>query len=136
MNAQTVGNLNPDASKIYRIQRTCWKMLKKRGYNVDDSHINMTTEDFQKEFGESPSRDSLTILVQKLDDPEDQLYVFFADGDKGSDKSSGGEKLGVTHLKNYYSRMKNDNVRRAIVILRTNLTPFAKQLIKLVAQRG
>jgi DNA-directed RNA polymerases I, II, and III subunit RPABC1 len=136
MNAQTVGNLNPEASKLFRIQRTCWKMLKKRGYNVDDSHINMTTEEFQREFGDNPARESLTILVQKVDDPEEQLYVFFPEGDKSGDKLFSAEKIGVTHLKLFYARMKNENVRRAIVIVRNNLTPIAKQMIKEVTLRG
>mmetsp|Transcript_22677 Transcript_22677/g.20595 ORF Transcript_22677/g.20595 Transcript_22677/m.20595 type:complete len:222 (-) Transcript_22677:14-679(-) len=135
MNNQIVGNLSPDASRLFRVQKTCWKMLKKRGYTVDDSHINMTTEDFQNVFTDNPSRESLTILVQKIDDPEEQLYVFFPEGDKtGSDKTS--EKIGVTHLKKYYQRMLDENVRRAIIIVRTNMTPFAKQLIKEVAIRG
>jgi len=136
MNAQTVGSLNAEASKLFRVQRTCWKMLKKRGYAVDSSHINMTTEDFQREFGENPARETLTLLVQKVDDPEDQLYVFFPEGEKAGEKSIVGEKIGVTHLKTYYSRMKNENVRRAIIIVRNNMTPFAKQLIKEVSLRG
>lgn len=136
MYAQTVGSLTPEASRLYRTQKTCWKMLRKRGYNVDNSYIDMTPEDFVNEFGEAPARERLTILVQKLDDPEDQLYVFFPESDSGGDKASSVEKIGVTHLKTYYSRMKNENVRRAIVIVKNNLTPFARQLIKEVALRG
>lgn len=28
-------------------------------------------------YGEAPSRDSLTILVEKMDDPSDNIFVFF-----------------------------------------------------------
>lgn len=151
MNAQTVGNLTPEASRLFRVQKTCWKMLRKRGYHVDDSYIHMTTEavsfrainlsilpkylkKFNQEFGDIPARERLTILVQKVDDPDEQLFVFFPD--TGSDAKAGADKIGVSHLKGYYGRMKTENVRRAIIIVRSNLTPFAKQLIKEVTMRG
>jgi DNA-directed RNA polymerase I, II, and III subunit RPABC1 len=34
----------------------------------------MTTDDFKMKFGDDPSRESLTILVEKADDPTDQLF--------------------------------------------------------------
>ena len=134
MNTQTVGTLSTESSRLFRVQKTCWKMLKKRGYNVDQSYIDMTPDEFLNEFGESPAREQLTIQVQKLDDPEEQLFVFFPEGEKG-DKGS-AEKIGVTQLKGYYTRMQSSNVRRAIIIVKNNLTPFARQLIKEVALRG
>lgn len=140
MNAQSVGGLNPEASRLFRVHKTCWKMLRKRGYNVDDSYINMTTEDFSREFGDIPARERLTILVQKLDDPEDQLYVFFPEGDKtvgpNGNIEKGSEKIGVSHLKLFYQKMQTENVRRAIIVTRNNLTPFARTLIKEVTLRG
>lgn len=134
MNAQTVGNLNSEASKLFRIRKTCFKMLRKRGYAVESTDLEMTTEQFQFLFEENRAR--APIKVRKNDDPEDQLYVFFPDGDKGGDKSAAGEKIGVTHLKTYFTMMNNDNVKRAIIIVKNNLTPFAKQLIKEVSLRG
>ena len=131
MNAQSIGGLSPENSRIFRVQKTCYKLLRKRGYAVDDNCINMTTDDFSKVFGENPSREGLTIQVQKVDDPDDQIFVFFPEGEKSGDKS--GEKIGVTHLKKYYQRMKENNVNRAIVVVRKDLTPFARQLIKEVA---
>jgi DNA-directed RNA polymerase I, II, and III subunit RPABC1 len=56
MNAQ-VGGLTADASRLYRVRKTCLKMLAKRGYIVDEAEIGMTTDDFRIKFGEQPSRD-------------------------------------------------------------------------------
>ena len=39
-------------------------------------------DQFREKFGEHPSRESLTILVEKTDDPADQLFVFFPDDEK------------------------------------------------------
>ena len=89
--AQVVGGLSPDASKMFRVRKTCLKMLNNRGYIVDDAAINMTTDDFRNKFGESPSRENLTILVEKADDQADQLFVFFPED----------EKVGVKPIKTY-----------------------------------
>mmetsp|Transcript_25670 Transcript_25670/g.24528 ORF Transcript_25670/g.24528 Transcript_25670/m.24528 type:complete len:214 (+) Transcript_25670:163-804(+) len=121
-----VGGLNPEASKMFRVRKTCLKMLTKRGYIVDEEDVNMTTDDFKMKFGDDPSRESLTILVEKADDPTDQLFVFFP-----SD-----EKVGVKPIKTYCGRMKEENVLRAIIIVRGNLTPFAKQAIKEMSSHG
>lgn len=80
----TVGSLNPETSRLYRIRKTCLKMLAKRGYLVPDEHIMMTPDEFQARFGDSPSRDELSILVEKTDDPSDQLFVFFPTDEKVS----------------------------------------------------
>lgn len=126
MSAHIVGNLNPETSKKFRVRKTCLKMLTKRGYIVDEDDVNMSTEDFHEKFGPDPTRESLTILVEKADDPTDQLFVFFPND----------EKVGVKPIKEYCTRMKDENVLRAIIVVRGNLTPFAKQAIKEMTQHG
>ena len=69
---------------------------------------------------------SLTILVEKSDDASDQLFVFFPTD----------EKVGVKPLKTYCTRMKDENVLRAIIVVRGNLTPFARQAVKEMAVHG
>ena len=124
--SHSVGGLNPETSKKFRVRKTCLKMLTKRGYIVDEEDVNMSTEDFRLKFGDDPSRDSLTILVEKSDDPTDQLFVFFPND----------EKVGVKPLKEYCSRMKDENVLRAIIVVKGNLTPFAKQAVKEMTSQG
>ena len=126
MSSHLVGNLNAETSKKYRVRKTCLKMLTKRGYIVDEDDVAMTTEDFLEKFGPDPTRESLTILVEKADDPTDQLFVFFPND----------EKVGVKPIKEYCTRMKDENVLRAIIVVRGNLTPFAKQAIKEMTQHG
>ena len=100
MSSHLVGNLNAETSKKYRVRKTCLKMLTKRGYIVDEDDVAMTTEDFLEKFGPDPTRESLTILVEKADDPTDQLFVFFPND----------EKVGVKPIKEYCTRMKDENV--------------------------
>ena len=122
MNSQ----LSDEASKLFRVRKTCLKMLSKRGYIVDDSDINITTDDFKMKFGDDPSRESLTILAEKTDDPADQIFIFFP----------ADEKVGVKQLKTYCSRMKEGNVFRGIVVVKDNLTPSAKQAVKEMTMHG
>lgn len=126
MSNQVVGGLSPEASKMFRVRKTCLKMLNKRGYIVDEEAINMSTDDFRTKFGENPSRENLTILVEKTDDPNDQLFVFFPED----------EKVGVKPIKTYCQRMKEENVMRAIIVVKINLTPFAKAAVKEMSLRG
>lgn len=46
------------------------------------------------------------------------------------------EKVGVKPIKTYCQRMKEQNVKRAIIVVKQNLTPFAKSAIKELTQRN
>lgn len=118
--------LSTEGSKMFRVRKTCLKMLVNRGYTVEDHSINMATDDFRMKFGESPARENLTILVQKADDSSDQLFVFFPTD----------EKVGVKPIKTYAQRMKEENVLRAIIVVKVSLTPFAKTAVKEMLLRG
>ena len=126
MNTAGVGGLSSETSKLFRVRKTCLKMLAKRGYIVPDEHIQMTTEEFRMHYGDEPSREGLSILVVKADDPNDQIFVFFPLD----------EKVGVKPLNAYYLRMKEQRVNRAIVVVKNNLTPFAKTLLKELASKS
>jgi DNA-directed RNA polymerase I, II, and III subunit RPABC1 len=114
------GGLNPDAARLFRVYRTITNMLGKRGYMVTTEMREMTPASFRERFGEFPSRESLTMLVEKADDESNQLFVFFPED----------EKVGVKPIKVYTDRMRGENVGNAIMILRVDITPFAKQAVQ------
>lgn len=58
--------LTDEGHKIYRIRQTCMKMLEKRGYNVLQEHVSMTSEAFLQQYGPEPNRHDLTLLVEKV----------------------------------------------------------------------
>jgi DNA-directed RNA polymerase I, II, and III subunit RPABC1 len=98
-------------------------MLNKRGYMIPREMRDMTPTDFTSKFGEFPTREGLTILVEKADDEMNQLFVFFPED----------EKVGVKPIKVYTDRMKEEGVSNAILILRVDITPFAKQAVQEVS---
>lgn len=100
-------------------------MLSKRGYIIDEDAINMTTDEFRAKYGDNPSRESLTISAEKADDQTDQIYVFFPQD----------EKVGIKPIKTYCERMQADGVYRAIIVVKVNLSPFAKSVVKELSMR-
>ena len=101
-------------------------MLHTRGYVVNDQDLDLSVDGFVARFGDDPNREQMTIFTEKADDPSEQLFVFFP-----SD-----EKVGVGPIKNYVIRMKEENVTRTIIVIKKDLTPFAKQAIRELASRG
>eukprot|EP00567_Pseudictyota_dubia_P004820 CAMPEP_0197449152 /NCGR_PEP_ID=MMETSP1175-20131217/20173_1 /TAXON_ID=1003142 /ORGANISM="Triceratium dubium, Strain CCMP147" /LENGTH=228 /DNA_ID=CAMNT_0042981177 /DNA_START=174 /DNA_END=860 /DNA_ORIENTATION=+ len=114
------GGLTPEASRLFRVYKTVAAMLTKRGYMVPRDMRDMTPSAFTEKFGEYPARESLTILVEKADDETNQLFVFFPED----------EKVGVKPIKIYTDRMKEEAVSNAVLVLRVDITPFAKQAVQ------
>ena len=114
------GGLSQDASRLFRVYKTISGMLIKRGYMVASDMRDMTPAYFISRFGESPSREALTMLVEKADDETDQLFVFFPED----------EKVGVKPIKIYTDRMKEETVTNAILVIKGDITPFAKQALQ------
>uniref|UniRef100_A0A6S9BLJ2 DNA-directed RNA polymerases I, II, and III subunit RPABC1 n=2 Tax=Ditylum brightwellii TaxID=49249 RepID=A0A6S9BLJ2_9STRA len=114
------GGLTPEASRLYRVYKTVAAMLEKRGYMVPREIRTMSADAFTQKFGEKPTRQSLTILVEKADDESNQLFVFFPID----------EKVGVKPIKELTDKMKEETVSNAILVLREDITAFAKQAVQ------
>lgn len=112
-------------SNLFRVWRTTVKMLKRRGYLVAEEDVNMSFDAFGERFGSPVQRPLLTVLVQRVDDPDDQLFVFFPED----------EKVGVKPIRLYMDRMKAESVKRAIVVVQKDITPFAKQALSEMAPK-
>ena len=114
------GGLSQSAARLFRVYRTIATLLDKRGYMVPKAIREITPAEFKNRFGEHPARDSLTILVEKSDDASNQLFVFFPED----------EKVGVKPIKVYTDRMRAEGVSNSIMVLKVDITPFAKQAVQ------
>ena len=112
-------SLHSAGERIYRARRTILQMLRDRGYMVDTADVDQTEEEFFEKFTTSPQRDMLTLLVQKRDDPTEQIMVFWPTD----------PKVGVKPIKRYMERMNEETVKRAIIVVQQNLTAFARQAL-------
>ena len=74
--------LGPVASRLHRILKTVYAMLRKRGYVVRDEELRMKPEQFAAEYGaDIVNRTKMTLQLFKQNNVEDKIYVFFPDGD-------------------------------------------------------
>lgn len=115
-----------EVSRLFRVRRTVLELLADRGFAVleTDDDLNMPREAFESHFSAASfNRESLTMLRQKQDDASDQIYVFFPD-------EARNKALGVKPISDKAERMERDGVNRAIIILQTGLTPYAKQAVE------
>lgn len=68
-----------------------------------------------------PGRSDLIVLVAHNDDPTDQLFVFFPEE----------PKIGIKTIKTYCSRMQEENIHRAIIVVQagTQIAYLIKSII-------
>eukprot|EP00529_Nitzschia_sp_RCC80_P027286 CAMPEP_0113458654 /NCGR_PEP_ID=MMETSP0014_2-20120614/10035_1 /TAXON_ID=2857 /ORGANISM="Nitzschia sp." /LENGTH=243 /DNA_ID=CAMNT_0000350187 /DNA_START=174 /DNA_END=905 /DNA_ORIENTATION=- /assembly_acc=CAM_ASM_000159 len=118
---QIKGGLSEEAARLFRVYRTVSNMLANRGYMVPRDLRDMTPASFKAKFGDDPHRyrDAMTLLVEKADDENNQMFVFFAKD----------EKVGVRPIKEITDKMKSEQVYNAILVLKVDITPFAKSAL-------
>ncbi|XP_061350595.1 DNA-directed RNA polymerases II and IV subunit 5A-like [Gastrolobium bilobum] len=114
-----------EIGRLYRIRKTVMQMLRDRCYLVTDFEINMSKHEFKSKYGENMKREDLVINKTKKDNSSDQIYVFYPEE----------VKVGVKTMKTYTNRMNSENVFRAILVLQSNLTPFAKTCVSEISSK-
>lgn len=106
--------------KMWRVRRTVLQLCHDRGYLIVQDELDETFEAFKSKFNGQPTRDELTVLCAHNNNLDDKMYVFFPED----------PKIGIKVVQCYASRMEEEQVHRAIVIVRAGLTPSAKQAMK------
>jgi DNA-directed RNA polymerase I, II, and III subunit RPABC1 len=114
-----------EVTKLFQISKTVVQMLVDRGYLVTQQEQEMTKDEFRAKYQLAPTREALSLLKRKKDDPTDQIFVFFPEE----------EKVGVKTIRKYCVRMKDEGVQKAIIVIQNNLTPIAKQALAEVAPK-
>lgn len=106
-----------EITRLFRVRRTLLQMLGDRGYTVDETEMNR--EAFCDKYGKENIKREVLAEVFPHKEKSEQIYVFFPDE----------QKPGVKTLKSYMTRMKGENVYRAILVVQKSLTPFAKSCV-------
>lgn len=113
-----------ETNKLWRIRKTVLQLCHDRGYMVTSDELEQTLEQFKQTYGDrpsqgEPSRSKLIVLVSHINDPTDQLYVFFPDD----------PKVGVKTILLYIKKMEEEEITRAIIVVQTGMSPSAKKAI-------
>lgn len=108
--------------KMWKVRKTVMQLCHDRGYLVTQDELDQTLDQFKEQFGDKPSerrpaRSDLVVLVAHNDDPTDQMFVFFPDD----------PKIGIKTIKTYCTRMQEENITRAVIVVQMGMTPSAKQ---------
>ncbi|MES1908831.1 MAG: hypothetical protein MHM6MM_001693 [Cercozoa sp. M6MM] len=106
------------ARRLWRVRRTCFEMLRDRGYSVAPEQLDCDLETFVEEYGTNPDASRLTIVSNKLDDENDMIAVFF----------DSSEKLKIQSIKGFVESMKSKKIQAGIVVVREAITPVAKKV--------
>jgi len=110
-----------DTVRLWRVHKTVHQLVHDRGYVVSQAELDMTLSEFIQTFGAGNSlvdRAALNFLVQKRNDPADQLFIFFPED----------STVGVKPIRGYLERMNEQGVYRAIVVVKQSLTPSAAKV--------
>jgi len=107
-----------ELSRLWCVRKTVNALLLARNYIVPQKELDKTLEEFKVEFGDF-TREKLTILAAKKDDPTDQIFVFFCDD----------TRVGCKHIQIYTDRMEKQKIKRAILVMAGAMTPFGKRAI-------
>ncbi|KAK8790650.1 hypothetical protein WA588_002399, partial [Blastocystis sp. NMH] len=118
------GSVNPLTTKLFRVRKTVFKMITKRGYSVDDNDMNMTLDTFLRELCDAegnPNLNNMTIPARRIDsdDDNDRIVVFFI---RGNDKKINGKEFEAK-----VAQMATDHVKRVILVFGGELTSDAKK---------
>ena len=100
----------PDAasrvSRLYRVRKTVVEMLRDRGFLLQDRELLRSKDEFKEEFGEDPDREDLMILAPMVDDPTDQIFVFFPAADANGGNVVPVRRIAVVLLRNAHFRVR------------------------------
>ena len=111
-------------TKSYRVRKTVLEMLMDRGYAVSEAERNETLDEFKAQFCDMSTgtvdAERLTITKLKASDPTQKIMAFFPADDR---------RIGVGLVKRIYDTMTADNATASIIVLRAEITAFARSTV-------
>lgn len=116
-----MGSVDEQGTKLWRVRRTVFQMLNDRGYNIAEKYLKEEKQAFVEEFKDvtqdGGGREKFVILVHKVNDPGQQLIVFFPEENK---------RVGVKPIRMLAEKMDEKKIQEAIFVVRQPLTSLAR----------
>ncbi|KDN50362.1 putative 25 kd subunit of DNA-directed RNA polymerases I, II and III [Tilletiaria anomala UBC 951] len=113
-------------ARLWRVNKTIHELVQDRGYQVAESEINISLDDFKAQYAPNGhvDRKALNFFVE-TEEPEDggetdKLYVFYSED----------ANVGVKTMRQFIGALDQQNITRGIIIWSEKMTPAAKKVIE------
>lgn len=139
-----MSEVDDEITRLFKVRRTVLQMLRDRGYNIEESDLNLKREEFVQKYCAAlnkVNKEALFLEANKGPNPDKvrthfklslysllamlslvsifelvQIYVFYPEG-----------KVGVQVIKNLVMKMRDDKVHRGIIVVPLPITAAAKK---------
>ena len=108
-----------EVNNLYRVWRTLMQMMQDREYNVPDPLLVLSLNGFKQRLGDSKTRESLLIQLEKVDDIDSKIMLYFPDE----------PRITVPIIATIAQKMHKEGIKRTLMVGKGNITPSAKQAI-------
>lgn len=108
-----------EVNNLYRVWRTLMQMMQDREYNVPDPLLVLSLNGFKQRLGDSKTRESLLIQLEKVDDKDSKIMLYFPDE----------PRITVPIIATIAQKMHKEGIKRTLMVGKGNITPSAKQAI-------
>jgi DNA-directed RNA polymerase I, II, and III subunit RPABC1 len=106
-----------EVTRLFRVWRTLHQMLRDRGYVIDPDQLELGMEEFQSKLGDMTTREPLVLHVQRIENADDRLFVFFPDE----------ARITVPVIVGFAQRLHKESMERCIIIGKGSITASARQ---------
>ncbi|TIB94837.1 RPB5 subunit of DNA-directed RNA polymerase [Wallemia mellicola] len=107
-------------SKLWKVSRTAHEMVQDRGFAVSQQEIEIPYAEFKETYAGNGiiDRASLHFFASLEDNPDDQIFVFFADE----------PSIGIKTMRKFLTVLEERKIGRGILIYPEKLTPAANKV--------
>jgi len=110
-----------EVARLWRINRTIHELVADRGYQASEEELTMDLQTFKEGFARNGliDRNQLNFFTHAVDDPSNQIFVFFSDE----------KNVSVKTMKKFITILEEKKISSGIIIYSHTMTPSARKVI-------
>ncbi|XP_010247052.1 PREDICTED: DNA-directed RNA polymerases IV and V subunit 5B-like [Nelumbo nucifera] len=113
-----------ESHRYYLARRTVLEMLRDRGYDIPDSEIDCSLQEFRSTYGQKPDLERIRVSASLLSDPSQKILVVFCGTDKINVRIARGIRNQIT------GKEELSWPTRVILILQSEILPQARKEVE------
>lgn len=109
-----------ESHRLFLARRTALEMLRDRGYDVPEAELARTLPEFRAWWADKPELERLAFSTTLASDPSKKVKVVFCPP----------EPVKIALIREIYSKVKDEDLSRLILILQSRIMSRARESIK------